>query len=163
MFLVRMFWKVIVMAGVFGVGYVIGREHSFEEEEQWNREHKQEENKSEEGKNACEGCKDAKEGCKESCEAAKEKKDESGEKEVDFEFVDEEATSVALVGSFNDWNKESNPMTKGDDGVWKCTMKLAPGKYEYQFVVNSTDWKSDPKAEKVDNKYEGKNSVIEIK
>lgn len=158
--LFRMFWKMFVMAGVFGVGYVIGREHSFEEEEQWNRENQKAE---EEKKDACEGCKDAKEGCKENCSAAKAEENNEAEKEVEFEFVDEEANSVALVGSFNDWNKEANPMAKGEDNVWKCTIKLAPGKYEYQFIVNNTDWKVDPKAESADNKYEGKNSVIEIK
>lgn len=162
--LFRMFWKMFVMAGVFGVGYVIGREHSFEEEEQWNRENqKAEEENKEEKKDACEGCKDAKEGCKENCSAAKAEENNEAEKEVEFEFVDEEANSVALVGSFNDWNKEANPMAKGEDNVWKCTIKLAPGKYEYQFIVNNTDWKVDPKAESADNKYEGKNSVIEIK
>lgn len=156
--LFRMFWKMFVMAGVFGVGYVIGREHSFEEEEQWNRENQKAEEENKEAKDACEGCKEAKEGCKENCEAAK-----NEEKEVEFEFVDEDANSVALVGNFNDWNKEANPMVKGEDNVWKCSLKLAPGKYEYQFVVNSTDWKIDPKAEKADNQFEGKNSVIEIK
>ena len=31
----RFTWKLLVMAAVFGVGYIVGREHSFEEEEQW--------------------------------------------------------------------------------------------------------------------------------
>ncbi len=67
-----------------------------------------------------------------------------------------------MVGSFNDWSKSANPMKK-EDGIWKCTLNLLPGKYEYQFVVNDTDWKADPKTDTVKNKYEGVNSVIEIK
>jgi 1,4-alpha-glucan branching enzyme len=132
----RFAWKLFVMAGVFGVGYVIGREHSFEEEEQWNRDET----------NSGSEC----------------KKETEGASEVDFEFEDEEAVSVSLVGSFNDWSKSANPMKK-EDGIWKCTLNLLPGKYEYQFVVNDTDWKADPKTDTVKNKYEGVNSVIEIK
>jgi 1,4-alpha-glucan branching enzyme len=132
----RFAWKLFVMAGVFGVGYVIGREHSFEEEEQWNRDEKN-------GGSEC-------------------KKETEGASEVDFEFEDEDAVSVSLVGSFNDWSKSANPMKK-EDGIWKCTLNLLPGKYEYQFVVNDTDWKADPKSDTVKNKYEGVNSVIEIK
>jgi 1,4-alpha-glucan branching enzyme len=135
MFFLRTVWKLAVLAGVFGVGFVVGREHSFEEEEEWNRENNNSEAETE----------------------------GSEKNEVEFEFMDSDATSVALVGTFNDWNKEANPMVKEGD-VWKCTLQLDAGKYEYQFVVNATDWKIDPKSEEnVKNKYEGVNSVIEIK
>lgn len=138
MFLLRALWKLAVIAGVFGVGYVIGREHQFEDEEEWNNADNNEETSSETSQNV-------------------------EKSEVDFEFVDNDAATVALVGNFNDWNKQTNPMTKEND-VWKCTLTLAPGKYEYQFVVNDTDWKVDPKSDdNIQNKYEGMNSVIEIK
>jgi 1,4-alpha-glucan branching enzyme len=137
MFFLRSVWKLAVLAGVFGVGFVVGREHSFEEEEEWNRENNSSEADAEPS---------------------------SAEKnEVEFEFMDPDANSVALVGTFNDWDKEANPMVKDGD-VWKCTLELEAGKYEYQFVVNATDWKIDPNSEEnVKNKYEGENSVIEIK
>jgi 1,4-alpha-glucan branching enzyme len=127
------------MASVFGIGYIIGREHSFEEEEMWEEEAEKldEPEKPEET-------------------------DNGQESEVDFELEDAEATKVSLVGTFNDWNKTANPMKK-EDGVWKCTLKLKPGKHEYQFVVNDTDWIVDPKSDKnANNKYEGKNSIIEV-
>ncbi|MEW6709631.1 MAG: isoamylase early set domain-containing protein [Candidatus Riflebacteria bacterium] len=134
----RFVWKLFIMASVFGIGYIIGREHSFEEEEMWEEE------------------------------AEKLDKPESGptasgeESEVDFELEDAEATKVSIVGTFNNWDKNANPMKKEND-VWKCTLKLKPGKHEYQFVVNETDWILDPKSGKnVNNKYEGKNSIIEV-
>ncbi|MFZ5950694.1 MAG: isoamylase early set domain-containing protein [Candidatus Rifleibacteriota bacterium] len=134
----RFVWKLFIMASVFGIGYIIGREHSFEEEEMWEEE------------------------------AEKLDKPESGptasgeESEVDFELEDAEATKVSIVGTFNNWDKNANPMKK-ENGVWKCTLKLKPGKHEYQFVVNETDWILDPKSgNNVNNKYEGKNSIIEV-
>lgn len=137
---IRLVWKLFITASVFGIGYIIGREHSFEEEEMW----EEEESKAE-----------------------AEKETESppssdGDIEVDFEFEDAEAEKVSIVGTFNDWNKDATPLTK-EGNVWKCTLNLKPGKYEYQFVVNDTDWLVDPKSDNnVKNKYEGMNTVIEI-
>lgn len=135
----RFVWKLFIMASVFGIGYIIGREHSFEEEEMWEEEAE----KLDKPENP-------------------EETDNGQESEVDFELEDADATKVSLVGNFNEWNKTANPMKK-EDGVWKCTLKLKPGKYEYQFVVNDTDWIVDPKSGKnANNKYEGKNSIIEV-
>ncbi len=135
----RFVWKLFIMASVFGIGYIIGREHSFEEEEMWEEEAEKLDKPEK-----------------------PEETDNGQESEVDFELEDAEATKVSLVGTFNDWNKTANPMKK-EDGVWKCTLKLKPGKHEYQFVVNDTDWIVDPKSDKnANNKYEGKNSIIEV-
>jgi hypothetical protein len=139
--LLRFVWKLFIMASVFGIGYIIGREHSFEEEEMWDEEESDNESEDENSDDS----------------------DDGDEREVTLELEDEDATKVALVGDFNDWNKESNPMTK-ENGVWKCTVSLKAGKHEYQFVVNDTDWVVDPKSDKnVKNKFEGQNSVIEVK
>lgn len=134
----RFVWKLFIMASVFGVGYIIGREHSFEEEEMWEEEAEKTE------------------------ESEKTDAPSGPDTEVEFELEDSEATKVSLVGSFNDWNKSANPMKK-ENGVWKCTVSMKPGKYEYQFVVNETDWVVDPKSDNsVKNKYEGMNSIIEV-
>jgi 1,4-alpha-glucan branching enzyme len=40
---------------------------------------------------------------------------------------------------------------------------MAPGRYQYKFVVNGTDWKTDPAAkETADDGYGGKNSVVVV-
>ncbi len=139
--LLRFVWKLFIMASVFGIGYIIGREHSFEEEEMWDEEECENESEDESSEDSTDG----------------------EEREVTFELEDEEATKVALVGDFNDWDKDANPMNK-EDGIWKCTVSLKSGKHEYQFVVNNTDWVVDPNSDKnVKNKFEGQNSVIEVK
>ncbi|EKD81837.1 MAG: hypothetical protein ACD_39C01617G0002 [uncultured bacterium] len=133
----RFVWKLFVMASVFGIGYIIGREHSFEEEEMWEEEGEKD-NKAETGA--------------------------AGGAGVDREFTYENAaaTKVSIVGNFNNWNKDANPLTK-ENGIWKTHLNLKPGKHEYQFVVNDTDWVVDPKQEiAVKNKFEGMNSVIEV-
>ncbi len=134
----RFVWKLFVMASVFGIGYIIGREHSFEEEEMW----EEEAGKTEDNTPA---------------------KASGPESEVVFEFEDADAVKVSVVGSFNDWNKDKNPMKK-ENGIWKCSLNLKSGRHEYQFVVNDTDWIVDPKhsGNAVKNKYEGMNSIIEI-
>jgi len=133
----RFVWKLFVMASVFGIGYIIGREHSFEEEEMWEEE-AEKENKTGTSTSSGTGV------------------------EKEFTYENQAATRVSIVGTFNDWNKDANPMTL-ENGTWKTRINLKPGKHEYQFVINDTDWVTDPKQYKsAENKYEGKNSVIEI-
>jgi len=48
---------------------------------------------------------------------------------------------VSIAGSFNDWTPEA--MTKGPDGLWRITVQLAHGTYEYRFLVDA-DWREDP-------------------
>ena len=45
--------------------------------------------------------------------------------------------TVSVAGNFNDWDPNAKPMTdKNGDGVYRCTLLLAPGKYEYKFVID---------------------------
>jgi 1,4-alpha-glucan branching enzyme len=50
---------------------------------------------------------------------------------------------VSVAGSFNDWDPEAKFLTDTKkDGVFRCTMMLPPGEYEYKFVVDG-DWRID--------------------
>ncbi|MBE6366373.1 MAG: glycoside hydrolase [Lentisphaerae bacterium] len=45
--------------------------------------------------------------------------------------------TVSVAGNFNDWDPTAKPMTdKAGNGVYRCTLLLAPGTYEYKFVIN---------------------------
>ena len=67
---------------------------------------------------------------------------------------------VSIAGSFNKW--EPKGMTKGEDGLFRITMKLAPGTYQYKFLID-TEWREDPQnPRKVPNEYGGYNSICDV-
>ena len=79
-----------------------------------------------------------------------------------FEYHDENAQSVFLVGSMNDWDVSKTPMNKDEDGVWRIFLKLDHGKYLYKFMVDG-NWQVDQENINFeDDGYGGSNSVIEL-
>jgi RNA polymerase sigma-70 factor (ECF subfamily) len=61
-----------------------------------------------------------------------------------FAFVDAAAHAVAVVGDFNDWNANAAPLEPGlSKGSWATSLSLAPGRYEYAFLVDGKRWASD--------------------
>lgn len=83
-------------------------------------------------------------------------------KKTTFQIKVSEANSVCLLGDFNGWNAESNPMKQSKNGVWKIDLKLSEGEYEFRYLVNHHEWLNDDKALKVDNMFGGENSVATI-
>ncbi|MBE0635051.1 glycogen-binding domain-containing protein [Candidatus Bipolaricaulota bacterium] len=57
-----------------------------------------------------------------------------------------DAKTVAVVGNFNGW--EGTDLSDPDgDGIWTASIPLAPGRYEYAFIVDG-QWKGqDPLAD----------------
>jgi len=51
-------------------------------------------------------------------------------------------------------------MELSNDGYWDVKLKLAPGSYEYKYVVDGKMWIEDPN---VPDPYGGRNSVVTIK
>lgn len=74
------------------------------------------------------------------------------------------ATSVSVAGTFNGWNAQANPMSDPEgDGIWTTVIELAPGTYQYKFVVNGSEWYEDPySADYAPDGFGGKNSVIYV-
>ena len=65
-------------------------------------------------------------------------------KRVTFTLAADAGSDVYLAGDFNDWNPEGKKLTdKKGDGIYSATIALAPGEYEYKFVINGT-WCVDP-------------------
>jgi 1,4-alpha-glucan branching enzyme len=78
---------------------------------------------------------------------------------IKFEFSAPEAKEVSLVGSFNQWNSQANPMKKDKKGIWKVALSLEPGRYEYRFLVDG-NWENDPSCPCcVTNEFGGENCV----
>lgn len=83
---------------------------------------------------------------------------------VQFVIVAPEARSVALLGDFNDWSRTATPMNPaGGDGVWAVTVPLAAGRYRYAFLIDGTDWMTDPSAPRsLDDDFGPANSVVTV-
>ena len=55
---------------------------------------------------------------------------------VSFEYYAPEAKAVFLAGTFNDWNQTACALKKARDGKWTAALTLAPGRYEYRYLVD---------------------------
>jgi 1,4-alpha-glucan branching enzyme len=84
-------------------------------------------------------------------------------KRVTFTVRAEPGSSVTLAGDFNDWNPTAKALVDKDGtGLFKVTLNLAPGVYEYKFVINGT-WCVDPECrEWVQNNLGTLNSVLRV-
>jgi len=87
----------------------------------------------------------------------------SSKKEVEFGFYAPKAKSVALGGDFNNWNPKTTIAKPSKDGNWKVKLNLAPGKYQYKFLVDG-QWQNDQKCSGcVPNSFGTLNCVIDVK
>lgn len=64
-------------------------------------------------------------------------------KPTEFSLSAPQAQSVCIAGNFNRWDPSSHPMKMDKKGVWKISLPLAPGQYEYRFFVDG-EWQNDP-------------------
>lgn len=84
-------------------------------------------------------------------------------KTVELRFRAPEAKKVSLAGSFNNWKPNGILARKDRTGNWAVKLSLAPGKYEYKFVVDGS-WLTDPSCRMtVPNGMGSNNCVLEIK
>ena len=70
---------------------------------------------------------------------------------VPFTFqAPSEAESVAIAGSFNNWDPSAHQMSKQRDGSWSIDVTLPEdqSKVFYKFVVNGKEWVLDNDKEK---------------
>jgi chromosome partitioning protein len=54
------------------------------------------------------------------------------------------AADVVVTGEFTNWSRRGVPLSRDSrDGMWKTTVDIAPGEYEYRFIVDGV-WIRDP-------------------
>ena len=63
-------------------------------------------------------------------------------KKVQFEFLAPHAHEVSIAGEFNHWDARANPLKKNKNGIWKTSIPLAAGRYEYRFLKDG-NWEND--------------------
>jgi 1,4-alpha-glucan branching enzyme len=82
---------------------------------------------------------------------------------VVFKYSDAPGKSVAVAGSFNDWQPDKVLSDKNGDGHYSCRMMLYPGEYQYKFLVDG-EWRSDSEnLDFVPNEFGSLNSVLTVK
>lgn len=74
-------------------------------------------------------------------------REDSGTAAVTFEIHAPDAREVELVGSFNGW-RPGEIVLRGPDatGHWTATVRLPEGRHEYLYLVDGSEWVTDPRA-----------------
>lgn len=83
---------------------------------------------------------------------------------VTFTVHADKGKEVFLAGEFNGWDPAAKKLAyKARSSVYTTTLNLAPGTYQYKFVIDGT-WCADPEnVNSVQNDQGTFNSVIEVK
>ena len=84
-------------------------------------------------------------------------------KDVGFSLLAPQAQRVFLVGNFNQWNLSSHPLSPSNKGVWRISIPLSPGRYEYRFLVDGNWQNAQEPVECVPNGFGSWNCVLEVR
>lgn len=68
-----------------------------------------------------------------------------GTKAVTLSFRAPQATSMSLVGDFNDWRTDAAPMQRASSGDFYTTVFLPEGVFEYMFLDGNGTYAQDPR------------------
>ena len=83
-------------------------------------------------------------------------------KSIRFSLEAPGAREVILAGDFTDWQAHARKMRRvGRGGAFAARVPLAPGRYEYKFIVDG-QWLHDPRAESVPNSFGTNNSIVTV-
>ncbi|ABM29063.1 isoamylase early set domain-containing protein [Nitratidesulfovibrio vulgaris] len=56
--------------------------------------------------------------------------------------------TVCLVGEFNGWNEQRNPMKRGRDGSFSVEVELETGReYRFRYLLDGCRWANDSDAD----------------
>jgi 1,4-alpha-glucan branching enzyme len=78
---------------------------------------------------------------------------------VTFSFAAPQAQTVLLAGDFTAWQEAAITMKKDKAGMWKKTIPLPPGRYQYRLLVDG-QWQDDPNCPvRQPNQFGGQNCV----
>ena len=83
-------------------------------------------------------------------------------KRIDFELSAPEAKQVFITGDFSSWDGKGIAMKRNRTGLWKTSLNLKPGRYEYKFIVDGQWWTDPTNTNTVGNSFGSANSVVDI-
>ena len=94
--------------------------------------------------------------------AKKKRKKKTQKGKITFKLEASEAKEAILVGDFNSWDVKKHRMKKDNKGRWIKTVTLAPGRYEYKFLVDG-QWQNDPENDQiVPNSFGTLNNILRV-
>jgi 1,4-alpha-glucan branching enzyme len=75
-----------------------------------------------------------------------------------------EANHVALCGEFNNWSADDIELSRDDDGTWRTTVSLEPGRaYRYRYLLDGQRWENAWEADSyLPNPYGEDDSVVVV-
>lgn len=92
------------------------------------------------------------------------KKSGATKKRVVFKLNAEAGKIVSVAGSFNDWDDKAKYLVdKNNTGEYVGILMLAPGVYEYKFVIDGVWHLDENNSNFSPNDFGTLNSVIEVK
>jgi hypothetical protein len=86
----------------------------------------------------------------------------AGVQVVRFSLAAPQARRVSLVGDFNGWDPAATALQERD-GTWTVVIPVTPGRHQYGFVIDGTEWIADPQAAQTsDADFGTANSVVYV-
>jgi len=75
-----------------------------------------------------------------------------------------EAETVYVMGEFNDWSRDANPLKRQKNGDFSVSLDLEKGRsYRFRYLVDGWKFENDWQADRYEaNPYGGDDSVIEL-
>jgi hypothetical protein len=82
---------------------------------------------------------------------------------VEFSLEAPAATTVAVAGDFSGWETNFVLEDADGDGIWTGRIPITPGVHKYMFVIDGTDWVTDPGAQRyADDGFGNRNAVLAV-
>ena len=79
-----------------------------------------------------------------------------------FTYYQKGLQSISVIGEFNDWSVDSTSMIEVSPGVWTVSLRLRPGVYEYQYILNGQQRVTDPTMPQTSSDFGSPNSVVTV-
>ena len=75
-----------------------------------------------------------------------------------------EAQTVCVMGEFNDWSRDANPMKRRKNGDFFVSLDLEKGRsYRFRYLIDGWKFENDWQADRYEpNPYGGDDSVVEV-
>ena len=82
---------------------------------------------------------------------------------VEFSLEAPGATTVAVAGDFSGWESNFVLEDVDGDGIWTGRVPITPGLHKYMFVIDGTEWVTDPGADRyADDGFGNRNAVLAV-